>query len=181
MSVTDGEAVRRVVKGDVEAFAILLGRYHPACFRYAVRHLGCPETAEEVVQDAFVRAFRSLKHYDHRDRFQSWLFRILVNRCRTAAGREKKRNAVVTHVGFSELPAAATRESPERHMAIDGAIRQLAGEQREAFLLKYVEGLSYEEISGITGDSVSALKMRVMRARQELQQRLGAMYGNGTS
>jgi RNA polymerase sigma-70 factor (ECF subfamily) len=181
MSMTDGDAIRRVNQGDVEAFSVLLGRYHPACFRYAVRHLGCPETAEEVVQDTFLRAFRGLARYDHRDRFQSWLFSILVNRCRTAAVREGRRNSRLSHVDSADLEGRASPDRIDRRVEIDAAIGRLAEDQREAFLLKYVEGLSYEEISKITGDSVSALKMRVMRARQELQHDLGAMYGNGTT
>ncbi|HEX8905479.1 MAG TPA: sigma factor, partial [Longimicrobiaceae bacterium] len=73
----------RARDGDDAAFAALVDRYYDGCLRYAVRMLGSRADAEEAVQDAFVRAHRSLVRYDHRDRFRAWLLGILVNRCRT--------------------------------------------------------------------------------------------------
>ena len=176
--MSDGDAVRRVTEGDVESFEVLVERYHAGCLRYAARMLGSPEDAEEAVQDAFVRAYRGLGGYDHRDRFRAWLFRILVNRCRTRAVRMKRVRAPL--VPLSEL---GERPAPDRgpgdpleRRRIHEALAELPPDQREAFLLKYVEDMSYEEMAEATGDGVSALKMRVMRARDAMRRRLDHVY-----
>ena len=174
--MTDGDAIQRVIEGDLDAFSILLERHHASCLRYARRLLGNAETAEEVVQDSFVRAFQGLRRYDHRDRFRAWLFRILVNRCRTRATQERNRNknlapgVPVDLVTGPDLPG-------DRMEEIDLALGKLAPESREAFLLKYVEEMSYEEAAAVTGDSISALKMRVLRARTRLKELLGDEHG----
>jgi RNA polymerase sigma-70 factor (ECF subfamily) len=172
--MSDGDAVRRVTEGDPQAFAVLVERYHAGCLRYAVRMLGTREDAEEAVQDAFLRAYRGLGRYDHRDRFRAWLFRILVNRCRTRAVRMKRTGSPL--ISLDEL---AERPAPQRgpgdpleRRRIHEALLALPPDQREAFLLKHVEEMSYEEMAEATGDGVSALKMRVKRARDAMQRRL---------
>jgi RNA polymerase sigma-70 factor (ECF subfamily) len=133
--------------------------------------LGNREDAEEALQDAFVRAFRSLASCDDPERFGSWLFRILANRCRTAGTRRGRREK--TFVRDEVALLGASEEHPEERAAwreeIQRALLQLDADQREAFLLKHVEDLGYEEISEITGVGVSALKMRVKRACERLR------------
>ncbi|HWP03415.1 MAG TPA: sigma factor, partial [Gemmatimonadaceae bacterium] len=84
---SDATLVARVRAGDTAAYAVLVARYRVQFARYAVRMLGSREDAEEALQDAFVRAYRSIAKCDDPERFGSWLFRILVNRCRTAGTR----------------------------------------------------------------------------------------------
>ena len=178
MQLTDAAIVSRVLAGDTDAYALLVERYHDKYARFAVHMLGSREDAEEALQDAFVRAYRSLDRYHDRERFGAWLFRILVNRCRTAAGRRQTRErTIVRHEGLmlaaSEAPTAendAWREELER------ALGRLPADQREAFLLKHVEDLSYEEIAAMTGVGVSALKMRVKRACERLRVLLQEAY-----
>src|SRR5690348_11192879 len=93
--MSDAELVAAVRAGDGRAFAQLVGRHLPACLRYARHLLGDAMEAEDVVQETFVRAFRGLGRYRERDTFHAWLFRILVNRCRSAAGRRRRRDARV--------------------------------------------------------------------------------------
>lgn len=176
--ISDGDAVRRVIEGDSEAFAVLVDRYHAGCLRYAVRMLGSREDAEEVVQDAFVRAYRGLGRYDHRQRFGAWLFRILVNRCRTRAARTKRVGAPLLPLEkLAEVPTEGQDPGdPLRRRRIHEAILDLPPDQREAFLLKYVEDMSYEAMAESTGDGISALKMRVKRARDALRRRLDHVH-----
>ena len=82
VGTSDVEAVRRVLGGDTEAYATLVARYRDRLARYAVHMLGNREDAEEALQDAFVRAYRSLERCDDGARFGAWLYGILVNRCR---------------------------------------------------------------------------------------------------
>lgn len=167
----DAAIVARVLAGDTAAYATLVGRYRAQFARYAMRMLGTREDAEEALQDAFVRAYRSLARCDDPERFGSWLFRILANRCRTTGARRGRREKTFIRDDAALLDAA--HEHPAERSAwreeIDRALAQLDADQREAFLLKHVEDLGYEEMAELTGVGVSALKMRVKRACERMR------------
>src|SRR5436309_2758080 len=91
VGASDGDLVRRVLAGDTGAYAALVARYRDRLGRYAVHMLGDRQDAEEALQDAFVRAYRSLARCDDPERFGAWLYGILVNRCRTTGGRAARR------------------------------------------------------------------------------------------
>ena len=171
---TDGHIVARVLRGDVEAYGELVARYRDRYARYALHMLGNRQDAEETLQDAFSRAYRSLARCEDPERFGAWLFRILVNRCRTAGARRARRFR--TFVSDDAALLEASQEHPAEQAAwreeIEHALGRLRPEQREAFLLKYVEDMGYDEMSRITGVGVSALKMRVMRACDRLRELL---------
>jgi RNA polymerase sigma-70 factor, ECF subfamily len=170
VSPSDADLVQRVRQGDLDAYGLLMTRYRLRFGRYAFHLLGNESDAEEALQDAFTRAYRSLDRCRDPERFAAWLFRILVNRCRTAAsrrGREEARRApleAADGVGVSH-PA----DNDMRREEILRGLARLVPDQREAFLLKYVEELSYEEMAGLTGAGESALKMRVKRACERLR------------
>jgi RNA polymerase sigma-70 factor (ECF subfamily) len=176
--VTDAVLVGRVLEGDVDSYAKLVARYRERYGRFAVHMLGNREDAEEALQDTFVRAYRSLATCDDPARFGSWLFRILVNRCRTAGGRRQRRDKTFVRDETALLEAAS--DHPAERTAwreeIDRALAKLDGDQREAFLMRHVEGLSYEEMSELTNVGVSALKMRVSRACERLRGMLQEVY-----
>ena len=171
MDSTDGELVRRVLAGETDVYRHLVARYRDRLGRYAVHMLGSTEDAEEALQDSFVRGYRSLVRCEEPDRFGAWLFRILVNRCKTAGGRRVRREKTIVNNDYAMLSAAVSH--PAEQLAwreeIQRALSRLDKDQREAFLLKYVEDKSYEEMSDITGAGVSALKMRVKRACDRLR------------
>jgi RNA polymerase sigma-70 factor (ECF subfamily) len=172
---SDGALVRRVLDGDVDAYAVLVSRYRTRFARYAVHMLGNREDAEEALQDAFLRAWRALGRCRDPERFDAWLFRILANRCRTRGGRRRRyestfiRDEQALRTATYEPPAAPGGEEPGWDGAVNRALAALEPDQREVFLLKYVDELSYEEISGLTGVGISALKMRVKRAADRLR------------
>ena len=170
---SDVDLVVRARGGDLDAFTLLVARYRDRFVRYAKHLLGSHEDAEEAVQDAFVRAHRALSQCDP-ERFAAWAYRILINRCRTMSKRRRwwkiRADDIdrAVDVGVPHPAAqAAWREEIER------ALRGLSEEQREAFLLKYVEDMSYQEISLATGASIPALKMRVSRACERMRGMLG--------
>ncbi len=175
---TDAEIVARVLNGDVDAYAVLVARYRDRYARYALHMLGNREDAEEALQDAFTRAYRSLARCEDPERFGAWLFRILVNRCRTLGARRGRRSR--TFVADESALLEASQEHPADRRAwreeISRALGRLRVEQREAFLMKYVEDLGYDEMSRITGVGVSALKMRVMRACERLRELLTEVH-----
>jgi RNA polymerase sigma-70 factor, ECF subfamily len=159
--------------GDVRAFASLVDMYYARCLRFALHMLSSRADAEEAVQDTFVRVYRALPSYREQDAFEPWLFRILGNRCRTAGAKERRHAEVVE---YGDVPERATTVHHDTEIAwreeIELALRSLPDEQREAFLMRHVEGLSYEDMSLATGAGLSALKMRVKRACDALRLRL---------
>ena len=181
VEASDAAVVRRILDGDQEAFAILVDRHHERCLRLATRLLGSVQDAEETVQDAFVRAYRALGRYEERDQFGAWLTRILVNRCRTAVVRSAReaRRFVSDEVAAN---AAAARDGADGAMwraEVERALATLPAEQREAFVLKHVEELDYDAMAEITGVGISALKMRVKRARARLRALLEGESSDG--
>src|SRR5690606_7698882 len=127
---------------------------------------------EDVVQEAFVRAYRHLASYKERDRFGAWLLRIVVNQCRSHAAYARR------WTRFDEATAAPGHNhrhvendciAAEGREELSHALRQLGPEQREAIVLRFAEELTFEEMSTVTGVGVSALKMRVQRACTRLR------------
>lgn len=181
MDDSDSTLVRRVRAGDPQAFATLVARYRDRGARFATRMLGRPEDAQEALQDAFVRAYRSIGNCHDPDRFDRWFFSILANRCRTAGARSarRERTFVAEEAGSHVAVVSQHADRTAWREEIERALARLDVDQREAFLLKHVEELSYEEMAEITRASVPALKMRVKRACDRLREMLQEAYTNG--
>jgi RNA polymerase sigma-70 factor (ECF subfamily) len=128
--------------------------------------------AEEAVQDTFVRVYRALASYREQDSFEPWLFRILANRCRSAGARLRRHAQLIEYGDVPERPTARPQDGAAWGEEIELALAALPVEQREAFLMRHVEGLSYEDMVVATGAGLSALKMRVKRACDALRARL---------
>ncbi|MBA4071461.1 MAG: hypothetical protein C0497_06435 [Gemmatimonas sp.] len=162
----------RARDGDAAAFAELVEFFHERCLRYARYMLGEEEDAEEAVQDTFVRVYDHLGQFRPDARFEPWLFRILANRCRTVRERRRRRESLVTTGELPAVAAEAPAVSQDLLEEVEAALEELPTEQREAFLLRHVEDLSYEDMAVITGVRLSALRMRVKRACDTLRSRL---------
>ncbi len=174
--MTDSSIVQRVLGGEAEAFSLLVDRYHDRCARVAVHILGDQQDAEEVVQDSFLRAFRSLASYEDRELFGAWIYRIVVNQCRTRLAKRKRREETFPALDPADLERMldedagdTTDERLDARHRLAAVLSHLPGDQREALVLKFGEDLSYEEMSAVTGVGVSALKMRVQRAFTRLR------------
>jgi RNA polymerase sigma-70 factor (ECF subfamily) len=147
-------------------------RYHGRFIRFATRLLGSHEDAEEVLQDSFLRAYRALGRYEDRERFDSWFYKILWNRCRSVQARTPPPERALTGNEEAARVAAVDAALASREEAL-WLIGRLPLEQREVFLLHFVEDLSYDDIAALTGLGVSALKMRVSRGLDRLRELLG--------
>jgi RNA polymerase sigma-70 factor, ECF subfamily len=178
--VPDAELVARVLAGEREEYAELVRRYQEPLYRHALGMLGSPDAAADVTQESLIRAYTRLRSCHEPDRFGPWTFRILRNRCLDYL-KDRRRNTVSIEdesiLGASETDAAVSLEQEELREAVFKALDQLPPAQKEAFLLKHVEDLSYDEMTELLGASVSALKMRVKRAREALQDLLTAKRG----
>lgn len=165
--------VRAAREGDVRAFAALVDVYYARCLRFALHMLASRSDAEEAVQDTFVRMYRALPSYREEHSFEPWLFRILANRCRTAGAKARRHALMFEYGDVPDHPSATLHDDAIAwREEIGVALRALPTEQREAFLMRHVEGMSYEDMTVATGASVSALKMRVKRACDTLRSRL---------
>ncbi len=172
-TVTDAQIVRRVLMGEIEAFALLVDRHHARSLRVATHLLGDGDDAEDAVQEAFVRAYRHLGSYRERDRFGSWLSRIVVNQCRSMAAKHRRfvgpgdSATAETALQYDDDADALERAARRQELAL--ALSKLGPAQREALVLRFSDELSYDEMAHVTGVGVSALKMRVQRACAQLR------------
>jgi RNA polymerase sigma-70 factor, ECF subfamily len=172
----DGVVVRAVLAGNVDQYAVLVRRYQNRYARYAAQLLGSADDAEDAVQDAFVRAYDQLGQCRDPDNFAGWFFLILRNRCFAQRRRFRRESGLdsVPNVPAPDI-VEAPLEQAERRKALQEALAMLTMEQREVFVLKHVEELSYEEIAGRVGTTVAALKMRMHRAYDRLRELLKEM------
>jgi RNA polymerase sigma-70 factor (ECF subfamily) len=166
----DPEVVARVLAGDGEAFGVLIRRYEPGLLRFATRMLGSPDAAADAVAESLVRAYRHLAQCRDPGHLRSWLYRITGNRCRSHLARRRPGDLSLDDAPPVADPADtwAVVERGEQVALVERALTALSPEKREAFVLKHVEGMSYDEMAAATGARIPTLKMRVHRAREAL-------------
>lgn len=172
---SDGSIVRRVLDGDVEQYRVLVERYRAEFGRYAVAAVNDRDAAQDAMQEAFIRAFDALATCREPNRFGAWFFRILTNQCRNVVARRKDTVPVEDLDPPGSERADEAVERGELGAALESALARLTPEQREAFVMKHVDGRSYEEMAELLGVGVDALKMRVHRARDAMRSMMGAL------
>lgn len=169
---TDAQVVRDVLAGDRDSYRLLVRRYGDVLHGHALRMAGSPDEAAELVQRALVQGFQKLHKCRDPERAGAWLFRILANLCKDHMRSPRRKDVPLTSLA-SALPSDADPASDAADAEIRArvwrALDALTPEQREAFVLKHVEGRSYEEIAAVMDLSVASLKMRVHRAREALR------------
>lgn len=172
----DTELVRRARAGDADAFGQLVARYESRILRL-VRGMVPEHDAEDVAQDAFLKAYRKLPEFDERSRFYTWVYRIASNTALDWRKRERYRrhgDLPETQAGEDALPSddPGPRTAAHRHelrSAIDTAIAGLPPNYHEIVVLREVQGLSYEEIAATLEISKGTVESRLFRARERLR------------
>ncbi len=175
-AAADRDLVERVLAGEREPYAVLVRRYQQGLYRHALGMVLDGDAAADLVQDAFVKAYANLERCRDRSKFGTWVFRILRNRCLDYLKERRRQDLPLDdHRAFPAVEAGPESELERRSLrdALERALAKLPDAQREAFLLKHVQELSYEEMAEVVDASVSALRMRVLRAREMLQALLG--------
>ena len=172
----DQAIIDRVLSGEQGAFSLLIARYSDPLYRHAVGMTGSPDDAADILQNSFIKAYQHLAEV--RGRFDAWVFRIVANGC-----KDWLKNIRRTHLSYEEDDQPSGYENPEEELDrgelrgdLDEALSSLPASLREAFVMKHVEGRSYEEMAELLETSVGALKMRVHRAREALQKLLEERY-----
>ena len=195
MEVTDAAVVAQVLAGDRDAFRVLVDRHSRSIFRVIYRMTGNQQDTEELVQETFLRAYKSLERFELRANFSTWLYRIAVNRtldflsARKTHMQTKDTYQIVDNPeDSSQIQMPTTSPGPDRLLLsaemkqkIAGAFGLLTPAERVAFTMRHMEGRSIEEISQTLNLKASAAKNSVFRAVQKLRQQLEPYAGPGTS
>jgi len=197
MEVTDAAVVAQVLAGDRDAFRVLVDRHSRSIFRVVYRMTGNQQDSEELVQETFLRAYKSLERFELRANFSTWVYRIAVNRTLDFLNARKTQMQTKETYQIADNPdkeagnqvqVAADSPGPDRLLLsaemkrkIAGALGLLTPAERVAFTMRHMEGRSIEEISQALDLKVSAAKNSVFRAVQKLRQQLEPYAGAGAS
>ena len=186
---SDAAQVALVLGGDRDAFRVLVERHSRRLFRLAYRMTGNEQDAEEIVQDAFVRAYRKLDRFESRSNFGTWLYRICANcaldRMRKQRGEDSRREPARDEeaAGAGPLETTASDAPGPDRLVISGelgagvrtAMAELSATERMAFVMRHVDGFSIEEIARSLELSIGATKNSVFRAVQKLRRQLAPL------
>ncbi len=171
------DVIRKVLAGDRELYAVLVNRYRDMAYNIAFRLCGDADTAKDMAQEGFIAAYNALGDFQFNSRFSSWLYRIVVNKCRDQFRSAKETvpvNEICDYVAGpdpSPEKAASCRQTGD---AVQQALAGLPPDYREVIVLKHIQGLDYQEIAETLGVSVAALKVRAHRGREMLRKLLEA-------
>jgi RNA polymerase sigma-70 factor (ECF subfamily) len=181
---SDLELVKRAQRGERGAFDLLVLRYQHKVVKLVARLLRDPAEAEDVAQEAFVKAYRALGSFRGDSAFYTWLYRIAVNTARNSIASRQRRpldyeadlseneqSAVESRMRHTDTPEANVL-SEEIHRTVNRAVEELPEDLRTAIILREVEGLSYEEIAQAMDCPVGTVRSRIFRAREAIDRDL---------
>ena len=180
-SVTDETGIiKRCLKGDVEAYGRLVDRYSARIINLALMMVGDRHEAEDIAQDAFIRAFKSLGGFRGKARFSSWLHQIALNLCRDHLKKRSRSGGVVsmaeeTLEGSRDGDGEATPDpmiDAELSETMRAEISRLPYLYREAFVLRHIQGMEYVDVAAIARVPADTVRVRAYRARELLRERL---------
>jgi RNA polymerase sigma-70 factor, ECF subfamily len=187
--VTDVELVRRVQAGDTRAFDLLVLKYQHKILHLIGRYVHDPSSAQDVAQEAFIKAYRGLRNFRGDSAFYTWLYRIAINTAKNFLVTESRRtpdyeiNAEdAEHLnGESGLKEYATPErellSEEIKRQIFKAMEDLPEDLKSAIVLRELEGMSYEEIAQVMECPIGTVRSRIFRAREAIDRQLRPLLG----
>ena len=171
--------------GDERAFEALVVKYQDRIFRFIQRMVGAADVVEDLAQEVFIRAYRSIGEFKGDSSLYTWLYKIALNLCRNhyrTKGRRPQTEELDEADGSDSFEAAG--RTPEQEVfrrefweQLRGALDELPPEQREAVVFCDLEGMSYEEMAEVMGVPIGTVRSRIFRGRRALQGRLAAYRG----
>jgi RNA polymerase sigma-70 factor (ECF subfamily) len=164
--------------GDLDAFEALVRAHTGEVYAHALRFFGDTTVAEDVAQEVWIKVFRSLATFDERARFTTWLYRVTRNTCLDTV-RAGKHRPVPTELADVTAAPGDLADDVVLTTAVEGAMKTLVPEDREAFSAVALFGLSYAEAASQLGVPAGTVKSRVFRARRSLAHALGMTAGGG--
>lgn len=187
--LTDSELAQRFLDGEQRAFGELVGRYDQRLLNFVYRTVGDRERAQDLVQETFVRVYRHLHRFDQNRKFSTWIYTIAGNLAKNEL-RNRSRNPLVLfqtirknwEADHRPLEWEDERSMPDdlfrkRHLRekVEEAVQHLPEHHRIVFVLREIEGRSYEEIAEITGTNLGTVKSRLNRARNNFARIIAPM------
>lgn len=177
--------VERIQSGDREAFGLLVAKYQRRLLRLVMRLVHDPAEAEDVTQEAFIKAYRALPNFRGESAFYTWLYRIGVNTAKSWLQARGKRVPVVSEIidpedgNVEDAGLLFNDETPERVLmskqigqTVNDAMDALPEELRKAISLREIEGMTYAAIAETMGCPVGTVRSRIFRAREAIAERL---------
>jgi RNA polymerase sigma-70 factor (ECF subfamily) len=194
LSVDTGDLglVQRVQKGDKTAFDLLVLKYQHKVVKLVTRYLRDPSDAEDVAQEAFIKAYRALPQFRGDSAFYTWLYRIAINTAKNAiVSRDRspidfdldmqnieESNSMQLRLADPETPESLP-QTEEIRVTVNEAIESLPEDLRTAIVLRELEGLSYEDIAQAMDCPVGTVRSRIFRAREAIDRRLSEVFEGG--
>lgn len=172
------QIINKVLEGDKNLFRKLIDRYAPVVFHVVRGFVNDEEEVQELAQQIFVKTYEKLETFNHQSKFSSWLYMIAKNHCRDYAKNIRRSNKRFSEMESFELESRMSQNSTteedielkEQNALLNKALDEINPEFAEAFLLKYRDDMTYKAMASRLDASVSALKVRVHRARKELKE-----------
>jgi RNA polymerase sigma-70 factor (ECF subfamily) len=189
MGRTDEELVEACLAGEESAFDVLLGRWEKRIRGAIYRLVGSDEEARDLCQEAFLKAYKSLRSFKQEARFSSWLYQIALNLCRDRMRRRRGKTMVSLdelEEGGAAMPVAGPTaldllQERDTSRLVAQAIEALPDEQREVIILKEYQGLTFLEIAQVLDVPISTVKTRLYRGLDQLRARLEREGFRGTA
>lgn len=183
MELEDNALVAECLTGNVMKYRILVERYKKSAYFFALGMVGNPDDAYDLSQEAFIKAYRSLKRFDVNQKFKNWLFTILSNLCknslRSAAVRYKYISSSDSALAEATAPAHTNPETnyitKETKKLVWEALAALDNDDREIIILKHFQDMSYKEIAEVLNIPLGSVMSRLHYARLKLKKTLGGM------
>jgi RNA polymerase sigma-70 factor, ECF subfamily len=190
--VSDLTLVQRVQKGEKAAFDLLVRKYQHKVVKLVLRYVRSPAEAEDIAQEAFIKAYRALPQFRGDSAFYTWLYRIAINTAKNAIAA-RDRSPIEYELDLSDPEESAGMQNrlkdpdtpeglaltEEIRSIVNSAIEALPEELRTAIVLRELEGLSYEEIAAAMECPVGTVRSRIFRAREAIDKRLREVFEGG--
>ena len=189
----DEDLVLRVQRGDKSAFDFLVIKYQHRIIQLVNRYVKDSSEAQDVAQEAFIKAYRAMGNFRGDSAFYTWLYRIAINTAKNYLVSRSRRNSdyqvdIQDAEIFENAPQLQGMETPERHLlnqeiidTIQEAIDKLPEDMRTAIMLREFEGMSYEEIAETMDCPVGTVRSRIFRAREAIDNKLNPLLEHGGS
>lgn len=185
----DGELLKRIARGDDDAFKTLFDRHYRLAYSVIYRHIGVQAVAEDLVQEAFLRVYRNAAKWEPSAKFSTWFYTIVSNLCLNykrdrardklrllSGGDEEGGNTLEQLAGASDPEPDDQDERAQNSRVIREALAELPENQRMALILSKYENKSYEEIAEVLDTTVAAVKSMTARARVTLREKLSRHF-----
>jgi RNA polymerase sigma-70 factor, ECF subfamily len=180
---TEKELIERCRRGDSDAFRALFEKYKDMVYSVALRYSGDPAVAQDIAQDTFLKLFSTIGSFRGDSNFDSWLYRLVVNSCFDLKRKTRRLTPLLDEVlSVLRTPDLSVLDEvlrAELSAHVRGVVDSLAPEHRMVVVLRYTQGLSYEEIAAILGCAPGTIASRLNRAHKVLARRLARLAGKG--